>query len=233
MLTVVCWKWRGWRAIYEPRHVHALKRMVEQHLHMPHRFVCITDDADGLECETVPLWDSPVEHVRSGYPNCFVRLGVFSIEARELLGERVLSIDLDCVILDDITDLIGDDDLKIMAGSVCPYNGSLFLHRTGTRSWLWDEIAADPISSLQAVRRHARKTRRDYYGSDQAWIAYRCPDEPTWTEADGVYQYRRLGARPLPDDARIVFFAGPEKPWGVHERRPDLARFYSEFARMN
>lgn len=230
MLTVVCWKWRGWRAIYEPRHVHALKRMVEQHLHMPHRFVCITDDADGLECETVPLWDSPVEHVRSGYPNCFVRLGMFSAEARDLLGGRVLSIDLDCIILNDITPLITDDDLKIMKGKASPYNGSLILHRTGTRTWLWEEMSADPIKSLQAVRRLERKQGRLYYGSDQSWISYRAAGEPTWSVEDGVYQYRWLGSLPIPDNARIVFFAGNDKPWDIREARPDLARRYEEAA---
>src|SRR5690554_2157344 len=115
MLTVVSWKWNGWRSIYQPHHVRALKRMVAKHLHIPHRFVCVTDDPRELSgIETIRLWSDPVVSVQTRYPNCYRRLKMFSNYAKTLLGEQILSVDLDCVILDDITPLITDDDLKIL-----------------------------------------------------------------------------------------------------------------------
>lgn len=228
MLTVVCWKWNGWRAIYQPQHVRALKRMVAKHLHIPHRFVCVTDDPKGLSCETVRLWSDPVVNTQTRYPNCYRRLKMFSNYARELLGEQILSVDLDCIILDDITDLITDDDFRILHGGVCPYNGSIILHKPGTRTCLWDEF--DSVFSPPEVKAYAKKVQTKYFGSDQAWIAYRCPGEATWTKDDGIYQYTSIREAPVPENARVVFFAGRDKPWSrsVKELRPDLFKHYRE-----
>lgn len=218
MLTVVCWKWNGWRGnVYRPVHVHALQHMVAKHLQAPHRFVCVTDNPTGLECETIRLWSDPaVPNVR-GKPNCYKRLKMFSNYAARLLGETVLSIDLDCVIVDDITPLVTGDDLKMVVGQASPYNGSMILHRPGTRTQLWDEF--DTKFSPLEVKQHAIDTGRKHFGSDQAWISYKCPGEPTWGPDDGVYQYSNLGPDGVPAGARIVFFAGPNKPWSMLEVR--------------
>lgn len=226
MLTVVCWKWVGWKAIYQPQHVHALQRMVKKYLQIPHRFVCVTDDPKGLNCETVRLWSDPKVNTEAGWPNCYRRLKMFSNYAKTLLGEKILSIDLDCVILKDITDLITDDDLKILSGGAAPYNGSLILHKPGTRTCLWDEF--DSVFTPPEIQRHAKKTGVKYYGSDQAWIAYRCPNEPTWTREDGIWHYTAFKGEPIPENARIVFFSGREKLWSstVKKERPDLWKPY-------
>lgn len=228
MLTVVCWKWVGWKAIYRPQHVHALQYMVQKHLQIPHRFVCVTDDPKGLRCETVKLWSDPKVNLQAGHPNCYRRIKMFSNYAKTLLGEKILSIDLDCVILKDITDLITDDDLKILSGGAAPYNGSLILHKPGTRTCLWDEF--DSEFTPPAILKHAKKTGVRHYGSDQAWISYRCPDEATWTREDGIYHWSAIRGKPLPENARIIFFSGREKVWSdtVKGTRPDLWEPYLE-----
>lgn len=212
MLTVICWKWAGWRNVYRAEHVNVLQRMLATHLRMPHRLVCVTDDPAGIECETVPLWSEP--NVQRAGPNCYRRLRLFSQDAAQTFGERVLSIDLDCVILDDITPLITDEDFRIVRGRSARYNGSMWLHLCGTRTFLWDEF--DAKTSPKAASR--------YVGSDQAWISHRCGEEAAWDKADGVYHYTLLDKRaPLPSNARIVFFAGAMKPWSYalkREQRP-------------
>jgi hypothetical protein len=62
VLTVCCWKWKGpanYRSQFAAEHVNVLARMVARHYAKPHRFVCITDDAEGIDPEIgiVPLWD--------------------------------------------------------------------------------------------------------------------------------------------------------------------------------
>lgn len=211
-LTVVCWLWNGWRAGYQPMHVNMLERMLQEHLKIPHRFVCITDNPEGIRGETMEIWDYPQVETIKGKPNCYRRLRLFSDEAKEMFGPRVLSIDLDVLILSDITDLITDDDFKIVKGRAAPYNGSMWLHTTGTKTYLWDEF--DPATSPAAARTLKNEVGKPYYGSDQAWMSYREPNAPTWSEEDGVYQYSSLTfLEPPPENARIVFFAGSHKPW--------------------
>lgn len=219
MLSVVSWKWKPkgpYRSEFKSEHVNVLRRMVARNLRAEHEFVCVTDDPVGLDPEVrvVPLWDDhrdiPSAH-GPGNPSCYRRLKAFSSEAKEIFGERILSIDLDCVITGDITHLVERDEDFVIWGDTqpgTPYNGGLWLLRTGTRTRVWDQF--DPRVS-------PRKGKAlGYVGSDQAWIAA-ClgKGEARYTRSDGVYSYRneitKLGH--LPATARIVMFHGKHDPW--------------------
>ncbi len=65
--------------------------MLERHVHIPHRLVCVTDDPAGIDprVEIVPLWDKC-----RALGGCYNRLWVFSHEARDLFGDRFVCIDL-------------------------------------------------------------------------------------------------------------------------------------------
>lgn len=214
MLTVVSWLWSqdpGLRARYECEHVNVLYRSVSRALHVPHRFVCVTD-AKGLDqgIERIPLWPGPKARVLPGRPNCYRRLRAFAADAGDIFGPRLLSIDLDAVIVGDITPLVERPEDFVIWGDTAkgtPYNGSLWLLRTGTRSRVWDEF--DPRTSPAIAR------QRRYIGSDQAWIGACLGErEAKWTRADGVYSFRNeVNRSGLPDNARIVFFHGASKPW--------------------
>lgn len=227
-LTVVCWKWNGWRKnMYDASHVNTLHRMVSENLHIPHRFVCVTDDPEGVRCETIPLWEQP-HNIQTGVdrPNCWRRLKIFSPEAKEIFGERVLSIDLDVVVLGDLTPLITDDDFKAMKGKASPLNGSMFLHKTGTRTKVWEGLSRH---APDLISMHERKTDVRHYGSDQAWMSFKMPDAPVWTPEDGAYHFTLVGNE-LPENCRIMFFAGSNKPWSgrCKERLPEVAARYRE-----
>ena len=220
MITVVCWKWQqsNYRSKFTAEHVNVLQQMVEKHLNLPHRFVCITDDPKGIDCETMPLWNEPQVNLPEGRPNCYRRLRAFAPDAAEWLGERILSIDLDTVIVDDITPLVDRDDDFVIWGDTARnthYNGGFWLLRAGTRSRVWTEFTPD-----------APRLTRTMVGSDQAWISHTLgPGESMWGEADGVYSYRnhlKEGALPLPPNARIVFMHGKFDPWDqlAQERSP-------------
>jgi hypothetical protein len=192
---------------YGPKHVHILKAMVDRHLSIPHEFICITDDSTGLEgIKTVPLWDK-CRHLGG----CYNRLYAFSDDMRSIIGDRFVMIDLDCVITGDITPLFDiDDDFKINGyffGDMDQhYNGGLVLMNAGARSKVWDEF--DPIRSPKHV-----STVKSVVGSDQAWIRI-ClgKGEKRFTEDEGVYNFIRLKNQKLPEDAKIVFFAGKRDP---------------------
>lgn len=234
MLSVICFKWRptpGYRSTFGPGTVNTLRRMVLRHYEQPHRFLCVTDDARGIDpaVEIVPLWTdhallrSPIGVRR---PSCYRRLKLFDPEIADILGPRILSIDLDCVITADVTPLWDrPEDIVLWGGTHqrTPYNGSMLLLTAGTRPQVWTRF--HPITSPRAAR------AAGYYGSDQAWLSY-ClgPGEARWTQQDGVYSFRCdvAPAKVLPADARIVFFHGNEDPWmaPVQQAHPWIAKHY-------
>ena len=220
-LTFVSWRWRpvkNYRSTFGPETVYALREMIARHYPHPHRFVCVTDEPQALPgIEAIPLWEdcsripSPIGH---SYPSCYRRLKVFAPDAGALFGPRLVSIDLDTVIVGDMTPLFDrSEDFVIWGESdfphTTPYCGSLWMLRTGTRSKVWTEFdeATSPRKAWQAGCR----------GSDQGWLAYILgTGEATWTRKDGVYSFRKHVARDgnrLPADARVVSFHGKKDPW--------------------
>lgn len=217
-LTVICWLWRpprGYRSNFTATHVNTLKAMVARHYKKPHRFICITDMPEGMDCETYPLWN---DHARilnpwgTRNPSCYRRLKLFSEWAGTVFGPRFVSLDLDTVILDDMSPIWDVDvDFKIWGDTNrhTPYNGSMFMMKAGARKQVWEKF--DPIASPHASR------KMGYFGSDQAWIGT-ClgPNEAKWTQKDGVYSYRndiKLKGGILPAGAKIVMFHGVVDPW--------------------
>lgn len=226
MLSVVCWKWQppaGYRSSFGPEAVNVLRRMVARHYAKPHRFICVTDDARGIDPEVgiVPLWSDhaaiPSPHGR-GNPSCYRRLKMFSAEARELFGERFVSMDLDCVVTGDLAPIFDRDEDFMIWGDTSPrtpYNGSLILMTAGARRQVWDAFC--PKTSPSAG------LKLGYFGSDQAWIAAALgPDEAKFSHRHGVWSYRNQIAPQrgvLPADARLVMFHGRHDPWGEEPQR--------------
>ncbi len=87
-ITVVTFLWQGRPGMeaYGPEHVNTMARMVARHLKMPHRFVCITDRADGIEAETLPLWPEIARPVPPKRLSCYRRLKLFAADAGDWLG---------------------------------------------------------------------------------------------------------------------------------------------------
>ena len=94
--VVLCMKWG---TLYSAKYVNILHRAVKDHLSYPFRFVCLTDDADGLDPEIehhpIPDLGLPEEKV---YHGAWPKLSVFGVRLYDLTG-RCLFIDLDSVIV--------------------------------------------------------------------------------------------------------------------------------------
>ena len=233
MLTVCCFKWaspHGYRSRFGPEHVLTLQAMVGRHYPHPHRFVCVTDDPGGLaDVETIPLWPDyamvPSPH-GGGNPSCYRRLKLFDPRIDDVLGSRFVTVDLDTVIVGDLTPIFDRSEPFVIWGETNPrswYNGSMMLLTAGARPQVWTHF--DPLHSPQQALSAGK------FGSDQGWISY-ClgPGEATWTTADGVYSYRvhvlheRRGQ--LPADARLVMFHGKVDPWSPEAQQADWVRVH-------
>lgn len=248
MISIVCYLWQGPRP-FLPAYVNVLARMVAAHLPEPHRFICISDMAVGFS-EDVEVIEMPAAARALGeirtpegdkFPSSYRRLWTFSQEARKL-GERVLLLDIDCMIVSALARLFvpqGDFigwRVRPPAGGPPRFGGGTWLHRTGTRTHVFEDFIADPAAAI------ARAREAGYRGSDQAWISYCLSErEPAWPEPSGIFcaqdyrnvrrpklasgVYRRNRRRPLPPPpaiapplkvppgAIILHMNGAEKPW--------------------
>jgi hypothetical protein len=232
MLTFVTWKWTpeiGYRSTYPAKTVNVLKSMVDRWYQHPHRFVCVTDDGDGIDSsvEIIPAWND-YAHLQSPHgnrnPACYRRLRMFHPEIEKFFGPRFVSMDLDVVITGDLTPLfhrpeefVAWGDTNNLPGS--HYNGSLILMTAGARSQVWTKF--DPMKSPREA------LKAGCWGSDQGFISY-ClgPGEARWSTADGVYSFRNhiRKSMKLPENARLVSFHGRVDPWSSEGQGIDWVR---------
>jgi hypothetical protein len=200
--------------------------MLKRNLSIPHRFICITDETEGFsdDVEVMRLpesarWLAKLKTVENTdrLPSSYRRLWTFSEEAK-CLGDRVLMLDIDCVITASIdclfnpkADFVGWTPSYVWGSP--RVGGGTWLHRTGTRTDVYTHF------SIAA----AKKARQEgFRGSDQAWISYKLHREPRWPFESGIYQKQDMAhnwAR-LPPDARIVHFNGDVKPWNMVDLVP-------------
>lgn len=229
--SFVTFKWKpfaGYRSEFCGAHVNTLFSMIGRNYAKPHRRICVTDDANGIDpsIEIVPLWSDFAELMSphgKRFPSCYRRLKLFSRQARETFGDRIVQIDLDAVITADIAPLIDTPEEFRAWGDTNRaggYNGSFIVMNAGTRPQVWELF--DPIKSPQASR------AADCIGSDQGWISC-CLGKDTeakFRQADGVYSFQNdmlksplRNPGDLPANARIVFFHGNTDPWSPAAQR--------------
>lgn len=236
MLTVVTWKWTtpGYRSTFTGEHVNTLRAMVARNYKRPHRFVCVTDERDGIESDIEIIPDFKdfvnVPHPQNRRnPSCYRRLRMFAPDIDRWFGPRFISLDLDCVVSGDLSPVFDRTEDFIIWGNTNRdtfYNGSMVMMTAGARSRVW--------TTFHPQRSPALSKAAGQFGSDQGWIsACLGPGEKKWTRADGVLSFRNdivnhLHGPILPRHARIIFFHGNDDPWmpTVQRKYPWIAKFY-------
>lgn len=242
MLTVATYLWndptrdnRGYKC--GPEHVAILRNMVSRNLTVPHRFVCVTTDpsVEKFDVEATPL---PMDKHVPG--TVYARLIQHSEEwARENLGERVLSLDVDVCITGSLDRLASrSEDFIIWRNPNFPapnrafYQSSVQLFTPGARACLYDDFNPKNCNWVNEPFWHAGKWHQ-FGGREQAWISRRLPwNEAYFSDADGVYGAGRLGGSgiytELPHNACIVSFPGARAPWQpeIQEKHSWLKEYY-------
>lgn len=228
MLTVVVTCWGGARPIYRPWHVLNVREMFRRHLTVPHRFVCLTDDVEGMRAAGIEAAAMPVavradpEPTRQHWLNNYARLALLGEFGRSI-GERLLGVDLDIVLRANIDDYVATDaPVKFMClRSRTWIQGGLILATPGA-------LKPDP---WQAYNHRAdtdivdRARAAGYCGSDQAVLSYLFYERLTngefehWDETDGV----SVNEFDQPD-WRLFFRTGDRKCW--IEGQPERAAYF-------
>ena len=98
--NVVCIKWGN---VYTPDYVNRLYNMIERNTTEPFKFYCFTDDDSGLKDEVIqkplPIMNVKPEENKFAYRK---EAGLCADNLGGLNGQRVLYLDLDVVIVDNI-----------------------------------------------------------------------------------------------------------------------------------
>jgi hypothetical protein len=211
--------------VFLSEHVNVLRSMIARNYPLPHRFICITDDAAGLDSQVEPVpmpetfGDVPSPQ-GEGFPSCYRRLWVFSRQAQRWLGDRIFCTDIDAVycrdirpIVDRFEDFIGWCDHRFNWNKIA---GGCYMLKTGSMPHVWEEF--DPLRS-PALAFAAGNS-----GSDQGWMSYKMyPPPGKWTKQDGITKLRWTPkfAKAPPPHVRIAFTSGVFPPW-----HPDVQRQY-------
>lgn len=223
MLSIVCWKWGS---LYGPEYVNKLRSMLDRHLHLDHKLFCITDDAEGIDGDVTIVSMMPDLFTDmaspSGKRKNFRRVRIFDKELAYLFGPRLLQLDLDTVIVKDVTPMFDRPEPLVAfdqthsEGRRRKYNPSMILMDTGVLHQAWSDFHADPQACWKNVQSAGGS---DANNSDQAIFSFYArqidPPIPTWIEDDGALAFYKVchnDGGGLPEHARIVLFFGDEKP---------------------
>lgn len=232
MLTVVTWLWNqpGFRTKYNAQTVITMRDMIKKYYNKPHRFVCVTDE-NILDIETISLGDTFSDLKNPTWengPSCYRRLIAFKKDIGKLFGERFISIDLDAIIMGDLSPIFDRTEEAVFLSGISkavPYCGSLFMLNAGCRQEVWVNFNPDRSPSITESA--------GLKGSDQAWISYCLKNEATWQYGKDILDfshYTKYGKlEKEKPDCSIIFFNGKLKPWDkkVREQYPWIKEYYN------
>lgn len=259
MLTFVTWKWESQgerKSEFSNEHVNILYNMLNRNLKMDFKLVCISDDFSGIreEVNKFPIWKDALN-----LPGELKRLRIFGSDVLDSIGDNIVNIDLDVVIVNDITPLfIHNSSFKMWFLEGGPLNASLFQFKAGEFDWIWNNFQHEELIEKyvrmsffrklltpKSRRRKCKVSKSAHMagfqrGTEQAWIAYclwplfKNNDEKIdiWTCKDGIYNWGQLKRRilphkKLPDDAKMVFFCGPDNPPNLKQDVHWINQYYN------
>lgn len=208
MQTVICLKWED---RYGAEYVNRLYSMVRRNTARPLRFVCFTDDpngiVEGVEIKEMPPFDLPEKMRR--HP--FRRMFLFRPDLAEISGV-VLHFDLDLIVtgsIDPFFDECPKSDFVTAENWTQPGQGignmSIFRYRVGALGKVWERFRPDPMAMMDLYRNSQTFVCRtigkvDFFPPDWC-LSFKHSLIPPWP-----MNFVRMPV--LPSSARVVAFTG-------------------------
>ena len=217
MVNVVCMKWGS---VYGSEYVNKLYRGVARNLTMPFRFVCFTEDPNGVdepvECKPLPPIDLPPGYEKSA----FNKIALFAETLDDLEG-MTLFLDLDVVIVGNMDAFFEFEapfciihnwlELRKTIFRKRPQigNSSVFRFNIGEQAHVLDDFHANSNRAIQG------------YPTEQAYMSDTVNGLTFWPE-HWCRSFKRhcipptplnlVRAPHLPRGARIIVFHGRPNP---------------------
>ena len=177
---------------YGADYVNRLASMIARHAGPETRFVCFTEDTGGIDpaVECLPLLSDTL----TGW---WQKVTIFMPELPGLSG-RLLYLDLDIAIVDDLSPLLHYDSGFAIADEdyTVGFNSSVFLFEAGSFPHVWSSFT---------------KRERSIFPRDQDWIAYNLPEADLWPNGWCI-TYRMRARDGIPSGTKVVYFQGKPKP---------------------
>ncbi len=228
-VAVGCVKW-GTR--FGPDYVNVIFRAVREHLGVPHRFVCLTNQPEGIDpgVEVVPVPEFGVPEVEWTKRGCWPKVALFApgVFADD---EIVLYLDLDVLVVGDLApfaDLVRDRSafytlrewnpalLRVLPVAWRPdrgSQGSVYVWRAGKQRHVFEHFTT-----------HVQEVRASYWSDrfylpaiakNPEYLPYAwCLSFKNHCLAPWPLNIVRPEAR-LPQGARIIVFHGKPRPMDV------------------
>jgi hypothetical protein len=211
---VICMKWGS---LYGAHYVNCLYAMTRRNLKGSLRFVCLTDNSEGIreevECHPCPELDIPMPHRNRGWR----KLSTYA-SSQELFGlqDQWLFLDLDVVItgqLDDFFTYEPEKSFVVMKNWSQPGKGigntSVYRFKVGQESYLLDnllqhqdEVFSQYTNSQTYISRNVKELT---FWPDEWCALFKVQCVPSWPQ--------RFWQEPkLPDRVRVVAFPGVPNP---------------------
>lgn len=183
--------------MYGPEYVNRLAAMVRRHATVPHEFVCLTDNATGIDCESCP--------VGCGLPGWWAKLVLFQPHPR-LAGARVVFLDLDTVIVGNLDWLLQyNGPFAILRDFYRPtgYGSAVMSIAPGFGGHVWQRFTPDVMRLMHG---------------DQNWLERQVPHADRWQDiAPGkIGSYKADGLQDGPKGFAVCAFHGRPKPHEVN-----------------
>jgi len=213
-VTVLCMKWGS---KYGSDYVDRLYGMVARNLTRPFQFVCLTDAAAGIRAEVICAPIPKLPSIAQPKERGWFKLASFSPELGALLGETVLYLDLDVVVmgpLDAFFDHPGA--FPMIRDWYHPVrlvgNSSVYRYRPAERYALFEAFCRDADAIVTRIR-NEQEFLAEYLqerGELSFWPKEWCQSFRVSCLAPWPLRARR--APHEPDDCRILIFHGEPKP---------------------
>lgn len=209
---VICMKWGD---LYGADYVNTLYAMVRRHTSGELRFVCLTDDADGvdpaIECHPCPSVDIPAPFNNLGWR----KVSLFAAELFGLQGDW-LYLDLDVVVTASLDGFFSWEPQRpfiVMQNWTQPGKGigntSVYRFRVGASTHLLTDLLADSEAILARYRNEQTYVSRNVgelvFWPDAWCVLFKTHCVPAWPQ-------RFWQAPVLPPDAHVVAFPGVPNP---------------------
>lgn len=211
-----------WGDRYPSSDVNLLYHSVKKNLSLPFRFICVTDDAQGLDraIEAVDFPKNPgIKNMP--WPNVFAKLLLTQDGFANLKGPT-LFLDIDLIIMDNI-----DCFFSYQEGSFCiihnwlPRRKTLFrpLPRIGNSSVFRFEAGKSNFIYARFLAEMEDATNRQKFRTEQAFLTYSV-QEVHWWPQEWVRSFKRHCQRPFPLNY-VLEAKKPQTKILVFHGRPD------------
>ncbi|HEY1752196.1 MAG TPA: glycosyltransferase [Caulobacteraceae bacterium] len=220
-----------WGDKYGAEYVNRLYAMVARNLERPFRLVCLTDDPGGIRADVAVAPIPALPEIPQRKERGWTKIASFSPELQGVLGEEVLFLDLDVVIMGGLDPLFEHPGaLPLIRDWYQPFraigNSSVYRYRPAEQYALFDAYCEGAAAIVTRVRNEQEFLSEYLAGRGElgfwpkAWCqSFRISCLAPWPLRAWLTPFK-------PKDCRVLVFHGEPKPPEALVGRPGLGQTF-------